>query len=256
MDDRARDALAAKERRVREVIESGPPAIAFQPIAELATGAIIGYEALSRFTSEPLRSPDQWFAEAAEVGRGVELELAAVASALAHAEGLPDRSVVSVNVSPVTACSPDLAALLQRREAGLLVIEITEHDRVDDYERLLAALNDLREIGVRLAVDDAGAGFASLQHILTLRPEIIKLDIALTRDIDQDPIKRALASSLVTFSREISSRLVAEGIETAGELGTLIDLGVAWGQGYHLGRPAPAEAHVASTVPAEATPER
>jgi EAL domain-containing protein (putative c-di-GMP-specific phosphodiesterase class I)/FixJ family two-component response regulator len=246
MDEGARAVFAAKERRIRELIESGPQAIAFQPIAELATGNVVGFEALSRFTCEPLRPPDQWFAEAAEVGCAVELELAAVASALAQAEQLPPSSVVSVNVSPVTACNPALAPLLRRRAADRLFIEITEHDRVDDYEQLLTALAELRGTGVRLAVDDAGAGFASLQHILTLRPEIIKLDIALTRDIDTDPIKRALASSLVAFSREISSQLVAEGIETASELTTLVDLGVTWGQGFHLGRPAPVETHMAA----------
>ncbi|HWJ98360.1 MAG TPA: EAL domain-containing response regulator, partial [Acidimicrobiales bacterium] len=241
MDDAARAALAAKERRVGQLIDSGPPAIAFQPIAELATGTVIGYEGLARFASEPLRPPDHWFAEAAEVGRGVELELAAVQAALADAARYFPETPVSVNISPAAACSPDLPPLLSRRDGRLLFLEITEHERVDHYEQLLAALGRLRATGARLAVDDAGAGFAGLQHILTLRPDIIKLDIALTRGIDQDPIKRALASSLVTFSGEMNSRLVAEGIETEAELVTLIDLGVAWGQGFHLGRPGPAE---------------
>ncbi|HEV7723103.1 MAG TPA: EAL domain-containing response regulator [Iamia sp.] len=248
MDDRARTLLAAKERRVQELIESGPPPMVFQPISELATGTIAGYEALARFTTEPRRSPDQWFAEAAEVGRGVELELAAVREALAHARRLPADAIVSVNVSPVAACSPDLPALLDTRGGRGLVLEITEHERVDDYHQLLAALGRLRETGVRLAVDDAGAGFASLQHILTLRPDVIKLDIALTRDIDRDPIKRALASSLVAFSGEIGSRLVAEGIETEAERAVLVDLGVPWGQGFHLGRPCSVEEIVGSTL--------
>ncbi|HMJ76889.1 MAG TPA: EAL domain-containing protein, partial [Iamia sp.] len=248
LDHRARALLAAKERRIRELIESGPPEIAFQPIAELATGAIVGYEALARFTAEPRRPPDHWFAEATEVGRGVELELAAVTAALAETERLPAGTVVSVNVSPVAACSPDLPALLGVRDGRLVVLEITEHERVDDYEQLLVALGRLRETGVRLAVDDAGAGFASLQHILTLRPDVIKLDIALTRDIDRDPIKRALASSLVAFSGEIGSRLVAEGIESEAELAALVDLGVHWGQGFHLGRPRPVDQLTSSSL--------
>jgi EAL domain-containing protein (putative c-di-GMP-specific phosphodiesterase class I) len=92
---------------------------------------------------------------------------------------------------------------------------------------------------VRLAVDDAGAGFSSLHHILLLSPDIIKLDITLVRDINRDPVKRALAWSLVTFAREIGSTIIAEGIETAAELATLVELGIPWGQGYHLGRPEP-----------------
>jgi EAL domain-containing protein (putative c-di-GMP-specific phosphodiesterase class I)/response regulator of citrate/malate metabolism len=237
LDDRARLLLAAKERRVEALLAAGPPDIALQAIAELATGTIVGYESLARFTAEPRRPPDQWFAEAAEVGRGVELELAAVTAALARARHLPDDVAVSVNVSPAAACSPALLDLLTARGERQVVLEITEHERVDDYDHLLAALERIRRTGALLAVDDAGAGFASLQHILTLRPDIIKLDIGLTRDIDRDPIKRALASSLVAFSGDIGSRLVAEGIESEAELATLVDLGVPWGQGFLIGRP-------------------
>jgi EAL domain-containing protein (putative c-di-GMP-specific phosphodiesterase class I) len=92
---------------------------------------------------------------------------------------------------------------------------------------------------VRLAVDDAGAGFATLQHILRLQPDLIKLDLSLTRDIDKDPVRRALASSLVSFAREINAQLIAEGVETAEELETIRALGIAFGQGYHLARPQP-----------------
>ena len=124
------------------------------------------------------------------------------------------------------------------------MLEITEHVRVDDYGQLLDRLGRLRRAGIRLAVDDAGAGFASLHHILKLCPDIIKLDIVLTRDIDRDPIKRALASSLVSFSRDVGGTLIAEGIETAAELQTLVELGVPLGQGYHLGYPSPLPAPI------------
>jgi EAL domain-containing protein (putative c-di-GMP-specific phosphodiesterase class I) len=122
---------------------------------------------------------------------------------------------------------------------GRVVLEITEHAPVDDYDHLTAALERLRRAGVSVAVDDAGAGFASLQHILRLRPDVIKLDITLVRDINRDPVKRALASSLVTFAGDIGSQITAEGIETPEELAALVDLGVPWGQGYYLGRPGP-----------------
>ncbi len=248
VEEEARVERAEKERRIRAILDAGPPTIVFQPIAELATGQVVSYEALTRFAAEPQRPPDQWFTEASEVGRGVELELASVMAALAEAERLPPEVGVSINVSPAAATSPDLVDLLGPERGRRLLLEITEHERIDDYESLLDALGRLREAGVRLAVDDAGAGFSSLQHILTLRPDVIKLDISLTRDIDQDPIKRALASSLVSFSADIGSRLVAEGIETESERTTLVDLGVPWGQGYHLGRPAPLDAIVGSPL--------
>ncbi|MBV8960015.1 MAG: EAL domain-containing protein, partial [Actinobacteria bacterium] len=148
-------------------------------------------------------------------------------------------AVLAINVSPTTAMTGELAQLLARYPQERLVLELTEHAQVDDYDRLLEALTRLRSRGVCLAVDDAGAGFASLHHILLLSPDIIKLDISLVRDIHEDPVKRALACSLVTFAREIGSTIIAEGIETPDELATLADLGVPWGQGYHLGRPAP-----------------
>jgi EAL domain-containing protein (putative c-di-GMP-specific phosphodiesterase class I) len=117
------------------------------------------------------------------------------------------------------------------------VVELTEHSRVEDYDALLGALDALREGGVRIAVDDAGAGYAGLQHILRLHPEILKLDTALTPGIDNDPVRRALAASLLTFADEIGAVIVAEGIETPQELDTLRSLGIPWGQGYHLARP-------------------
>jgi len=236
-DERARALMTDKARRVQEALECGSPRMVFQAIADLSSGTIVGYEALSRFDEDPPRGPEKWFAEAAEVGQGPALELAAVDSALQQLSSVPQDAFLTLNVSPSTACTPQLAALLVTQPMGRLVLEITEHVRVDDYVRLLEAVGRLRRSGVRLAVDDAGAGFASLHHTLQLQPDIIKLDITLTRDIDGDPVKRALASSLVTFSREIGAVLIAEGIETERERQTLVDLGVPWGQGFFLGMP-------------------
>jgi EAL domain-containing protein (putative c-di-GMP-specific phosphodiesterase class I) len=146
---------------------------------------------------------------------------------------------VAVNVSPAAVLDPRLEMVLASVPAHRVTLEVTEHARVDDYDALHQALTHLRREGMRLAVDDAGAGFASLQHILRLRPDVIKLDISLTRDIDTDPVRRSLATSLVRFGAEMGSTIVAEGIETAGELVALRDLGVPLGQGYHLRRPGP-----------------
>jgi len=118
-----------------------------------------------------------------------------------------------------------------------LALEVTEHAPVEDYAVLRDALAPLRKSGIRLAIDDAGAGYSSLQHIIQLRPDIIKLDMSLTKSIDSDQARRALASALTFFAREVGSVIVAEGIETEAELATLQRLDVSRGQGYLLGRP-------------------
>jgi EAL domain-containing protein (putative c-di-GMP-specific phosphodiesterase class I)/ActR/RegA family two-component response regulator len=236
-DARASAEAVAKMRRIRRVLDGALPRIVFQPIAQLDCRSIVGYEALARFDQEPFRPPNVWFAEADEVGLGIDLELAAVRVALERMAEMPDDMFLTLNVSPTTAMTGALDELLAGYPRDRLVLEITEHAPVDDYDSLLRVLTKLHDLGVRVAVDDAGAGFASLHHILLLRPDIIKLDITLVRDIHHDPVKRALASSLVTFAHEIGSTITAEGVEIEDELATLIDLGVPWGQGYHLARP-------------------
>jgi EAL domain-containing protein (putative c-di-GMP-specific phosphodiesterase class I) len=133
----------------------------------------------------------------------------------------------------------DVESIFGRVDGRRLVLELTEHSRVDDYPRLLGSLDALRYQGVRVAVDDTGAGYAGLHHILRLLPDILKLDVDLIRGIDTDPIRRALTGSLVAFAAELGAAVIAEGIETPEELKTLDDLGVTWGQGYHLARPGP-----------------
>jgi EAL domain-containing protein (putative c-di-GMP-specific phosphodiesterase class I) len=106
---------------------------------------------------------------------------------------------------------------------------------------LLAELAPLRALGLRVAIDDAGAGYSGLRHILAVEPDTVKLDISLTRGIDQDRKRRALASALIAFAREINVGMIAEGVETAAELKTLTELGVGHAQGFFLGRPMPLE---------------
>lgn len=229
--------LEEVERRVARAFGNDARSLAYQPIVDLVSGDVVGVEALSRFRCEPVRPPDQWFAEAAVVGRGVELELQAVHDAVARLQCLPEPLVLSVNASPSTAMHPGLVEALTDVPGTRLVVELTEHAVIEDYAALLHALDGVREQGVRIAVDDAGAGYAGLQQILGLRPDIIKLDIDLTRGIDADPVRRAMAAALVTFGEDTGAVIVAEGVETAAERATLQHLGVPWGQGYHLGRP-------------------
>lgn len=222
---------------VAGVLQPGAIRPVYQPIFELATLHVVGYEALARFDREPVRGPDAWFAAADEAGLRLELELAAIRAAVSRFSELPAPARLTFNASPATAVSEEMATLLLGLPAERLVIEITEHAPVSDYDALGAGLAGLRSQGMRLSVDDAGAGFASLRHILLLAPDIIKLDISLTRGIDVNRASRSLAKALIAFAAEMGMKVVAEGIETAAELQALLDLGASHGQGYLLGRP-------------------
>ena len=210
----------------------------YQPIVDLRTRAMVGVEALARFRSLPLRPPNEWFAEAVRHELGVPLELAAVRQAMRILPGLPDDAYLSINCSHRAAVSRDLSSLLAL-DAPRVVLEITEHEAVEDYETLLEALEALRAQGVRVAIDDAGAGFASMRHTVRIAPDIVKLDISLTRGVDTDRARYALASALMSFAEELGMTMVAEGIETAEELETLLALGVPQGQGFYLADPTP-----------------
>ncbi|MCD2174905.1 sensor domain-containing phosphodiesterase [Rhizobium sp. C4] len=233
-----------KRRRTRKLVEAaiaaGDPAIVFQPIVNLRTRAITGFEALSRFASEPPRSPDKWFADAELAGLGSRLELLAAERALTQGRTLPADCSININLSPKTILTGNLQPLLALVDPASLVIEITEHAAVDDYAELQTALKSARAQGVRIAIDDAGAGYASLHHILKLQPDIIKFDTSLTRDIDTDPLRIAMISALTEYARRTGTVVVAEGVETAEEETTLRDLGVDKGQGYLFSKPKPA----------------
>nr|MDQ3282546.1 EAL domain-containing protein [Acidobacteriota bacterium] len=224
-----------KAARIQQILDDERFRIVFQPIVEIASGRIVGYEALTRFAAEPRRSPDIWFAEAAESGLGEELELATIAAALAQLPAIAEDAYLSINVSPSTINSGAIERALRTAPLERILLEVTEHDPIADYDAFRAALAPLRERGLKLAVDDAGAGYASFRHILSVAPDVIKLDTSLTRDVDRDPSRRALAAALIAFARDTGSRVVAEGVETAAELDTLRELGATNAQGYFLG---------------------
>lgn len=226
-------------KRIREILDRGLIRMVFQPIADLRDGSVAGLEGLARFDLEPTRTPDLWFEEAQAVNLGEELELAAVSEALSRLEHLPPQTYLSINLSPETVLSPRFAEMLPKFPAARLILEVTEHARVQDYGALGEALHDFRARGGRLAVDDAGAGFASLKHILRLAPEVVKLDREVAQGIDVDRPRRALASALISFASDLGAQVVAEGIETEAEVEALRGLGVSYGQGYYLARPGP-----------------
>lgn len=229
----------AARARIDQVLAARELRMVYQPIVDLRTGVWSGAEALARFPGDPPQGPDRWFADAAAVDRQVDLELLAVRSAIDALGRLPEGAYLSLNVSPATAGDTALHAVLLDAEPSRIVLEITEHAPIDDYDGFRRAVEPLRAAGVRIAVDDAGAGFASLRHILLLAPDLIKLDISLTRGIDADRSRRALARALISFSIEIGATIVAEGIEEEAEREALRELGVDLGQGFLLGRPGP-----------------
>lgn len=233
--------------RIAEVLERRDFSMAYQPIFDLRSLERIGFEALCRFRSVPYRSPHLWFNEAVATGQATELELAAIEMALEEFNRLPGGSYLSLNVSPATVLSEGLAPLLARVPGDRLVLELTEHARVADYDQLIARLGALRCTGIRIAIDDVGAGYSSLRHIVQIAPDFIKLDMSLTRDVDTNPARRSLAHALVHFSRETGAAIIAEGIEHEGEAEALKILGVRNGQGYFLGKPLPLDEALAQS---------
>jgi EAL domain-containing protein (putative c-di-GMP-specific phosphodiesterase class I) len=223
---RARFLTAIEERSWRIVLH---------PVVDLWSGEAVGVEALTRFRSAPA-NPAAWFAEAARFGVGPELELATAASAL-RAPGTGE-GLVGINLSPATLVSPGFPELLRGVDLTRVALEITEHDAVPDYAAVHAALAPYRAAGLALAIDDAGAGYASFRHILQLQPDFIKIDISLVRDVDQDDARAALVQSLASFARASGAQIVAEGVETQAELDTLAHLGVSLAQGYLYGKPS------------------
>jgi EAL domain-containing protein (putative c-di-GMP-specific phosphodiesterase class I)/DNA-binding response OmpR family regulator len=208
----------------------------FQPIVDLASGRTVGHEALTRFR-DGMR-PDRRFADAAAMGLGLELESACLLAATAASPGLA-AGWLSLNVSPDMLLARGRLRSCLPHGIGPIVLEVTEHVAIEDYAAIRAAVASIAP-NVRIAVDDAGAGFASFRHILELRPDFVKLDIGLVRDIDRDDVRQALVAGIVYFARKSGCRLIAEGIETQAECDQLRSLGVDLGQGYLLGRPAPA----------------
>jgi EAL domain-containing protein (putative c-di-GMP-specific phosphodiesterase class I) len=209
----------------------------FQPVFDITNGDCFAVEALARFAGRPKRSPDVWFAEAHAMGVGVQLEVASIRRAVSAQASLPEDMTLCVNAGPEAILSDEVHRLLASCDARRIVMELTEETRVEDYPRLSQALDRLCLLGVRLAIDDTGAGFASFAHILKLAPDIIKLDRELTSGIDHDPVRAALATALVSFAAELGTEIIAEGIENAAELEVLRNLGIRYGQGYFLCRP-------------------
>lgn len=218
-----------------EVLAAGQVDITLQPVIALDGGAVLGVEALARFRGR--LPPDRWFRAARLDGRGAQLELLALRSALAHLEALP-AGFLAVNLSPAALTDPGVLEALRGVDLSRLVVEVTEHDAVGDHATARQGLDALREAGARTAVHDTGAGFASLRHVLALQPDIVKLDHSLTRGVEHDPRQREMVAALARFAAAVGVVLVAEGVETEQQAQALGSLGLTAAQGFHLGVPA------------------
>jgi EAL domain-containing protein (putative c-di-GMP-specific phosphodiesterase class I) len=237
-DRKERRALRDR-RQVEGVLREGTMSMEFQPIVDLETGRVVAVEALARFPGEPAQPPNVWFTQAWEVGLGVELEMAALRLAIQHLEIVPAHLPVAVNLSPRALTTEACSAVLAEADRTRLIVEVTEHMPIERYDELLEPLNRFRMAGGRVAVDDLGAGFASLRHMLLLFPDMVKLDVEFVRGIDHDPGRRVVAAALTESAHKLNAKVVAEGIETVGELEAVRRIGVDQGQGYFLGWPVP-----------------
>jgi len=232
--------------RLGPVIDAGGPLVVLQPVVDLASGRRVGAEALSRFPQTWNKAPDVCFAEAHSVGLGDRLELLALAGAAAHLDRV--TGYVAMNVYPATLLTADCTQLLAGLPLPRILLELSEHDPVADYDALTAVLAPLRAAGMRLAIDDVGAGFSSLRHIVLTTPDVIKLDRSIVDTVSTDPVLSTLVRSLTEFGHGCGAQVVAEGIETAADAAALVALGVDYGQGWHYGRPGPATDLAGNTV--------
>jgi EAL domain-containing protein (putative c-di-GMP-specific phosphodiesterase class I) len=237
---RAQERRTEIEDRLAPLMAQGGPVVVLQPIVDLASGCRVGAEALSRFPAGWGMAPDVVFEQAHSIGLGHRLELLALERAADHL--LQVGGYVAMNVSPATLLTPECGDLLGRLPLERVLLELSEHDQVEDYDALTTTLAPFRAAGLRLAIDDVGAGFSSLRHIVVTDPDVLKIDRSIVSGLDTDPVLSKLVQSLVEFGHGCRVRVVAEGVETAGEAALLRALGVDYGQGWHHGRPGPPEA--------------
>jgi EAL domain-containing protein (putative c-di-GMP-specific phosphodiesterase class I) len=237
VQERSRE--AAIRARLEPVFNAGELSVVLQPIVSLVNGARVGAEALSRFPAEWRMAPNEVFAEATSIDVGVELELLAAQRAI---DNLPIISgYLSINFSPETLLDDRCRQLLERTPCERIIVELSEHAPVHDYEALAAVLSPLRDKGMRLAIDDVGVGFSSLRHIVVSAPDLIKLDLSIVTGVATDQVLRTLSRSLAEFGHEVGASVVAEGVETREDAVALREAGVDFGQGWYFGRPGAPE---------------
>jgi EAL domain-containing protein (putative c-di-GMP-specific phosphodiesterase class I)/GGDEF domain-containing protein len=244
-DSREADDAGRRKARLEQIIAAGDVRTLVHPIFRLSDLGIIGYEALSRGPEGgEFERPDKLFKVAYDADLVVKLERLCRKRAFETAEKLPEGRLLFINIEPDAVADPELrdimfTTLLARSSVKPedVVFEITERSAITDFASFRATLEYLRTLGFRVAVDDGGAGYGSLQCLAEVHPEWLKIDISLIRDIDTDDVRRSLVTSMVTFAERMGVKLVAEGIERPEQLRTLRKLGVEYGQGFLFCQP-------------------
>ena len=234
-----------RKRRLEEILAAGAIRTLVHPIYRLSDLSIIGYEALSRGPeASEFERPDKLFKVAYDADLVLQLERLCRSRAFEAAASLPEGRLLFVNIEPEAVADPELRDIMlgtlgesEEAEPSRVVFEITERTAVEDFAAFRATLEYLRTLGFRIAIDDGGAGYGSMQCIAEVRPEWLKIDISLIRDVDTDEVRRALVGTLVTFAERTGVKLIAEGIERADQLAVLRELGVEFGQGFLFCRP-------------------
>jgi PAS domain S-box-containing protein len=232
-----RSSSATSAVRVHDVIDRRRIVSVCQPIYSVLERRPVAVEALARFPGTD--GPDRWFEDARRVGLGVELELAAVRAALTLLPNVPPELPFGINASPATIHDPRFVDTLRAATPCRLVVELTEHQAVHDYDQLAVDIAALRALGVRIAIDDVGAGFSSFAHVIHLRPDFIKIDMSLVAGVHHDPSRQAVIKAIVAIARTVEAAVTAEGVETVDEMHALIELGVSHMQGFLFARPGP-----------------
>lgn len=210
----------------------------YLPVVELAKRHVRGYELLARFSGGPAAPPAMWFESAAQLGLTAPLERRIMRAGFSTADALPEGTFVSINITAEALVSSQIQELFQQRQDYKnIVLEVSEQDT--QAQGVAEALTPFRAGGGRLAVDDVGAGFSNLRDVLTLKPDILKVDRAIVRGIERDKVKSAIVEGLNQIASRLEIPLLAEGIERREELAELERLGVPLGQGYLFGEPSP-----------------
>jgi EAL domain-containing protein (putative c-di-GMP-specific phosphodiesterase class I) len=210
----------------------------YLPVVELKARAVRGYELLARFSGGPAAPPSMWFESAAKLGLTAPLERRIMRAGFVTADALPKGAFVAINITAEALLSSQIQQLFEQRERyDNIVLEVSEQDT--QQPGVAEALKPFRAAGGRLAVDDVGSGFCNLRDVLTLKPDILKVDRAIVRGVNRDTVKSAIVEGLGRMAARLDIPLLAEGIETREELAELERLDVPLGQGYLFGEPSP-----------------
>ena len=223
-----------QHRRIERALHRGSMSAELRPIGDLRTGEIAGADATAAFRTGPDRSVDAWFAEARAVGKHVPLELSLVREALSEIDRVPDGAFIAMSVSPDTICSSKLRHTLEGAPPERVVLAISEQEPIHDDEAFDMDLFELRDGGIRIAIDDAGTGIASLRHLRRIAPDFVRIDETITSRMQEKQTRVALAATVTSFCAAVGAEVIAKKVGTQAEAEVMAELGIRLAQGDFL----------------------